>query len=439
MRAPARYALPIASALLLTMGILGGLWWELQRSTASLLQKQPEPVREGAETPADVLRTLEPAESADAPTQALLSLRQGDLFAVQGEWSSAENAYASSVEKGGGVPALRKLAQAQLQRRNLRGVRQTIDRLRQANVRSEDLMLLEGVVLLRTGELQKLAERLAVTTDSPHAHYLRSLLAIMENDHEKAKAELAATEAGWEPALRSSAKTLQAAYEEYALFPESPHIHLLTLLARALAQVQECEIALPILADVTQKQDDYRDAWIVQGYCELTTERPEQALISLERAYALDPEKPEIQYFLARTYSLLGNHRSAMTFFQYSLKNGFVPEQEVRRRIAREAETLEEPSLALEHYSALLRLPDARRDDLEDAVQLAIREGKKEEGYALATQGTERWPGNARVLYLLGWTAAETGRKDEALHALEQALAITPTFAPALELQKNIR
>lgn len=431
MRAPTRLALPIASALLLTMGILGGLWWELQKSTASLLQKQPEP--------ADVSRTLEPAENADAPTQALLSLRQGDLFALQGEWSSAESAYASSVEEGGGVPALRKLAQAQLQRRNLRGVRQTIDRLRQANVRGEDLMLLEGIVLLRTGELQKLAERLAVTTDSPHAHYLRSLLAIVENDHEKAKAELAALEAGWEPLLRSYAKTLQAAYEEYALFPESPAIHLSTLLARALAQVQECEIALPLLAGVTQKQDDYRDAWIVQGYCELTTERPEQALVSLEQAYALDPEKPEIQYFLARAYSLLGNHRSAMTFFQYSLKNGFAPEQEVRRRIAREAEALGEPALALEQYGALLRLSDARRDDLEDAVQLAIREGKKEEGYILATQGAERWPGNARILYLLGWTAAETGRKDEALRALEQALAIAPTFAPALELQKNIR
>lgn len=439
MRAPARLALPIASALLLTAGILGGLWWELQKSTASLLQKQPEPAGEATEAPLDVPRTLETADAADASTQALLSLRKGDLFAMQGEWSSAESAYTSSVEEGGGVPALRKLAQAQLQRRNLRGVRATIDQLRQANVRSEDLMLLEGIVLLRTGELQKLAERLAVTTDSPHAHYLRSLLAIVENDHEKAKGELAALEAGWEPALRSSAKILRAAYEEYTLFPESPVIHLSTLLARALAQVQECEIALPLLADATQKQDDYRDAWIVQGYCELTTERPEQALVSLERAYALDPEKPEIQYFLARTYSVLGNHRSALTFFQYGLKNGFAPEREIRHRIAREAEALGEPALALEQYSALLRLPDARRDDLEDAVQLAIREGKKEEGYALAAQGAERWGDSARILYLLGWTAAETGRKDEALHALEQALAITPTFAPALELQKNIR
>lgn len=437
MRASARFALPIASALLLTIGILGELWWELQKSTAFLLQ-QEKGTPQKQEATSDASTALEPAD-VDAQTQALLSLRQGDLFAVQGEWSSAERAYASSAQEGGGVPALRKLAQAQLQRRNFRGVRATIDQLRQENVRGEDLMLLEGIVLLRTGELQKLAERLAVTSDSPHAHYLRSLLAIMESNHEKAKVELAALEAGWEPALRSSAKTLQAAYEEYALFPGSPALHLSTLLARALAQVQECEIALPLLAGVTQRQDDYRDAWIVQGYCELTTERPEQALISLERAYALDPEKPEIQYFLARTYSFLGNHRSAMTFFQYSLKNGFVPEEEIRRRIAREAEVLGEPALALEQYGALLRLPDARRDDLEDAVQLAIREGKTEEGYALATQGTERWPSNARALYLLGWTAAETGRKDEALRALEQALSITPTFSPALELQKNIR
>ncbi len=430
MQASARLALPIASAILLTVCILGGLWWELKKSTASLLQYPQRPPQEE--------QKMEPKDT-DPGTQALLSLREGDIFAIQGEWASAEREYTSSVKEGGGVPALRKLANVQLQRRNLRGVRATIDQLRQENVRGEDLMLLEGIVLLRTGEVQKLAERLEVTPDSPQAHYLRSLLAMIEGNHEKAKMELAALRAGWEPTLRSYAKILQAAYEEYALFPESPPIHLLTLLTRALAQVQECEIALPLLASVTQKQDDYRDAWIVQGYCELMTERPEQALISLERAYALDPEKPEIQYFLARTYGTLGNHRSALTFFQYSLRNGFTPELEIHRRIAHEADALEETSLALEQYSALLRLPEARKDDLEDAVQLALRREQREEGYTIATKGVERWPNDARALYLLGWTAAEIGRNDEANRALEQALNINPTFTAALELQKKLR
>jgi len=438
MQASARFVIPIASALLLTVCILGGLWWELKKSTASLLQYQQNLQQEEPQTPNGTAPSTEPPDT-DPRTRALISIRQGDLFAIQGEWASAEREYTSSVKEGGGVPALRKLAQAQLQRRNLRGVRQTIDQLRQENVRSEDITLLEGIVLLRTGELQKLAERLEVIPDSPQAHYLSALLAIIMGNHEKAKAELDETSAGWEPILRSYAKTLQAAYEEYALFPESPSIHLLTLLSRALAQVQECEIALPILASVTQKQDDYRDAWIVQGYCELTTERTEQALISLERAYALDPEKPEIQYFLARTYGTLGNHRSALTFFQYSLRNGFTPEHEIRRRIAREADAMGEISLALEQYSALLRLPEARRDDLEDAIQFALRGEQKEEGYALATKGAERWPNDARVLYLLGWTASETGRNDETNRALEQALKINPTFTAAIELQKKIR
>jgi len=58
--------------------------------------------------------------------------------------------------------------------------------------------------------------------------------------------------------------------------PSSPRvreIHLLTLVSRALAQVQECELALPLLSQVTGIQDDYRDAWIVQGFCELSSER----------------------------------------------------------------------------------------------------------------------------------------------------------------------
>lgn len=399
MRLSPRLLLPISSALLLTVGLLGGLWWELQKSTASLLQQRTVP-QESQQT----VEHASPSQgftNADAQTQALLHIRQGDLFALQGEWASAERAYESSLQEGGGVPALRKLANVQLQRRNLRGVRATIDQLRQKHVRSEDLMLLEGILLLRTGELQKIAERLAVAPDSPHVHYLRALLALIEGKHEQAKEELQETRTGWEPTLRSYAKILQAAYEEYALFPESPTIHLQTLLSRSLAQVQECELALPLLASVTQKQDDYRDAWIVQGYCELTTERPEQALISLERAYALDPEKPEIQYFLARTYAVLDNHRSAITFFQYSLRNGFSPASEVRRRILQEAKALEETSLALEQFTALLSLPEANIDDVEDAVHFAVQAGKKEEGYALALKGVERWPQEKRALSLL--------------------------------------
>src|SRR3989338_2931336 len=106
MQASARLALPITSALLLTVRILGGLWWELKKSTSSLLQ-QPEIPQEEQETNAI---SHPETESTDPRTQALLSLRRGDLFALQGEWASAEHEYTSSVQEGGGIPSLRKLA-----------------------------------------------------------------------------------------------------------------------------------------------------------------------------------------------------------------------------------------------------------------------------------------------------------------------------------------
>lgn len=184
---------------------------------------------------------------------------------------------------------------------------------------------------------------------------------------------------------------------------------------------------------MTQEQDDYRDAWIVEGYCELSTERYEQSLHSFERAYALDPEKPEIQYFLGKSYAALGNHQTALTFLQYALKNGFVPETTIRQLIAEEALQTGNPVLALEQHDALTKLPDASLVAFNQFITLALETSQKEEAYLKATEAMKRWPSDPKALELLGWTALETGRTEEARSALEQALSLDPTLTSAQE------
>jgi len=234
------------------------------------------------------------------------------------------------------------------------------------------------------------------------------------------------------------ARTLQAAYDEFSLFPESPDIHLVTLLSRALAQVQECELALPLLVQVTQVQDDYRDAWIVQGYCELTTERFEQALASLERAYSLDPQKPEIQYFLARTYAAMADHQNAITFFEYALMNGFGPATEIRRRIALSALEVNNAELALEQYEELMKEEDATIEPYEGYVTTSLALGHVEQAYLHAQKAVERWPENGQAHELFGWAAMEAGQKEEAQQELEKALELNPYLTRAKEKLKDL-
>lgn len=429
MKIPVRILAPVIAATICVSALIVLLWWQLTQST-ELLRTAAQRTETNADAAVQVPLDTGKIDPGD---RALVLLREGDLLSLKGNWSEAQASYEEAVKEGGGLPALRKLAQAQLQRRDLDGVRSTIRQLKQTGAKKEDLLLLESIVHLRSGELVKARTRLEEAEDSPQKHYGLTLLAIIEGNHPTAQEELALVETGWEPILRANARTLQAAYDEYALFPESPPIHLITLLARALAQVQECELALPLLVQVTQQQDDYRDAWIVQGYCELTTERPEQALLSLEQAYTLDPRKPEIQYFLGRAYFDLRRYQDAITFFEYAIANRFEPASDVRHYIADAALKEGKGDIALLQYELLIKEITTTIADYEGYVTTALALGRAEEAYVRATEATERWPEEGKAFELLGLAALESAKPDEAKQAFEKAVELDPFLMRAKE------
>ncbi|MDD5623619.1 MAG: tetratricopeptide repeat protein [Candidatus Peribacteraceae bacterium] len=435
MKIPPRVTVPVAFALLCAGALVAFVWWNLNEATEQLIARKKSTPLVETSTGTTVIEEI-PIDPRD---QALLHLRQGDIFALRGEWEEAEAEYQRAVDANGGLPALRKLAQAQLQRRDLTGLQETLHNLKAAGARAEDVFLIETIILLRTGELVTAREKLESAEDSPQKHYGLALLGIIEGNHEAAQNELKNVMGGWEPTLRSYARSLQSAYDEFALFPEGKNMHLVTLLSRALAQVQECELALPLLAQVTQQQDDYRDAWIVRGYCELTTERFGEALTSLERAYNLNPEKPETQYFLARAYAALGQHDNAITFLEYALENGFEPQAEVRRILAAEALTKGDNGLALRQYEALTQEKDVTMESFEGYVTTALALGRKEEASAMAQRALERFPENAVAYDLSGWTLAALDRKEEARAALTRALEIDPLLASAKERLEKLK
>jgi tetratricopeptide (TPR) repeat protein len=425
-RSSPRIVIPIIFAVACAGSLTALLGWQVAR-TRMLLSNQML-AAQNAPTHTIAIPDLQ----LTTRDTSLVALRAGDIAALQGNWAEAEKQYRSAADARGGLPALRKLAQAQLQRRDLPGVQQTIDRLKRGGARTEDILLLESIAALRGGELVAAQSMLESAQPSPQRSYAQGLLAVVQGDHDTAKERLQETEAGWEPVLRSHARTLLAAYDEFALFPGSPNIHLITLLSRALAQAQECELALPLLAQVTQQQDDYRDAWIVQGYCELTTERTEQALASFERAYAIDPEKPEIQYLLGRTLLARGEAVSALTFLQYALKNGFQPETEVRTTLARAAAAAGDAPLALQQYEALLLRDDADVTITESLVATALAANLIGDAERAAAAATTRWPENASAWELVGRTAMAAGKTEEARAAFARAKQLDPGIATSV-------
>lgn len=432
-----RITIPVTCALLVVVVLGGFLFWQLEKTRVDLEHALKADVSGGASS----TDTNQPAAAQNMPLDAsdpLTLLRQGDIFTMRGDWKGAQEQYQRAVDAGGGLTALRKLAQAQLNRRDVHGAQDTLDQLRREGARSEDVLLLESIIHLRTGELEKAGAVLNAAQDSPQKHYGLALLAIVVRNHEVARNELGLVLNGWEPVLRSYAKVLNNAYDEYALFPKSPEIHLLTLLSRSLAQVQECELALPLLSQVTSIQDDYRDAWIVQGFCELSSERGSEALASLERAYQLDPEKPETQYFLARAYSMQSDHANAITFLQYALQNGFEPASEANRLLASEALAAGNPQLALDTFGVMTQLPDSSIDTYRDYVNAAIQADRKEEALVKAQEAVQKWAQDARAFDLLGVAKLATGDKDGARAAFDDALRLDAKLPSALEHRSQL-
>ncbi len=300
-------------------------------------------------------------------------------------------------------------------------------------MKQEDLLLLDVILQLRTGEVVKAKEELSGAADSPQKHYGLALVAIIEGDNDAAKAELQLVISGWDPTLRAYARTIQEAYDDFALFPDSRPLHLQTLIARSLAQVQECELALPLLTQVLSEEPEYRDAWMVQGYCELTTERAEQALSSFDHAYQLDPEKPEIQYFLGRASMAMKDWKKASTFLQYALQNGFTPEKEVRRQLAEVALQLGDTPMAEEQLQKLIAMPDSDIGVAQKLIPLLPSVQKNDEAYVAGKIAVGRWTQDARAYDLAASAAIALEKKDEAKTFLEKALQLDPALQSARE------
>lgn len=427
MRPVFRFLLPVSLALLLGVGVIGVLSWQVNLSTERLraqISHMDLPVTTSVQMAPDT-------PSADSGDAALLALRKGDLLALQKDWAGAEAAYHEALDHQGGLTAEKKLAQVYIQRGKYEDATTAINDLQSGGMRPEDILLLQSIILLHTGKTADALTMLTNAPDSPQKHYVLGLAAIVQGSHDTAKAELTKVLEGWEPLLRENAKALLGAYEEYDGFPQSTEAHLNTLLARSLAIVNECRLALPILSSVIGQMSGYRDAWTVRGFCEFSTEKFAEARNSLEQAYTLDPEKPEIQYFLGRTYLALNDLENASTFLQYAIKNGIRPEKEARKTLASVNEKMGQPAAAFDQLKAIAEADDAVRDDVVAFGELAVSQKRIPEFIDTLKKAVAKWPDDAGIQLLMGRMALSQGDKEQAKIAFQKVLELDPTNGEA--------
>jgi tetratricopeptide (TPR) repeat protein len=291
---------------------------------------------------------------------------------------------------------------------------------------------LRGLMYLRAGDADSAKAIFEKDPQRPENAFGLLLVSLLQHDNDQAHASLEVLLASRDPLVVHSAKVVQGAYDEYALFEEGRDSHLQTLLARALAQIGQCPVAEQMLVSVVSQEQDYRDAWIVLGYCELMMQKNDAALAAFQQAYALDPEKAEVQYFIGLTQERLGHAPEAYTFYRYALQNGFEQEKIVRQKLASLAIATGDYATAVVHYRAILALGNPDISVYQSLVTIFFDElHDKNSANDYTNEAYEKFGDTAGALHLVGWMAMENGDLNRAATFLHTAVQQDPTLGVA--------
>ena len=385
-----------------------------------------------------------PAEGEDlsnVPLPFALLVSQADSAFAAGNLADAERLYEKALAlasendlpSGSDVPVIRKLFSTALLLKKADKAESMLGLLSFRGMGEESLDALRGFLLLRQDNREGARALFSNYPESPEHAYGLTLLHILENAHEEAETSLAIVRKSADPLLVHAAETLQGAYDEFALFEDGKESHRATLLARSLAQVNQCPVAEVLLQEVTEEEKDYRDAWIIFGYCKLVLQNPEGALSAFEEAYALDPEKAETQYFLGLAHERLGKSAEARTFFQYALQNGFEPERAVREKLAMLSRSEGAYEDAAAQYRAMITLGGEDTAVAYHALATLLINHLNDAAGArtLALEAREKLGDVPLTLDLLGWTELLTGDINQAAAYLNAAVQQDPSLASA--------
>lgn len=270
-------------------------------------------------------------------------------------------------------------------------------------------------------------DSLKTETLNDEAKYYKAILKILYKKHDEAKSSLASL-AEKNPA----AKQILEAYSNFNLNKEGEEQHMEVLLAKALADVGEPEAGIPLLYDAIKLQNDYRDAWIMLGYCYLNVGKADDALAALEQARILEENKPETLFLIGITYVLNEKFDDAENYFNQALEAGFEPQSEINQRLADLSLLKEDFEKALQSYFKVIEAGAADENIFTKAVWICIEKLKKPaRAIGIAETAVRTLPETAESYNLLGWAFTAYGDYQKAQTNLIKALELDPAYASA--------
>lgn len=362
-------------------------------------------------------------------------LDKGDLRFQNGYNTLAIAEYTEATKLEPSLPdAYIKIGKVHFSEKNFTKALENFRIASQTDPQHVESKILIGITYINLSEFDK-AEKIfnAVTAENAKLYYYRGLLNVLYKQYEDAKFNLGkASETDSEGTVKNGAERVLGAFATFDVSEGAQETYRRTLLAKALSEVNEHNLAIQVVYDVLEENPQYRDAWIILGYSYLNIEKYFDAISSLEKALEIDPSKPETLYFLGITQKKQGEYGSAINSLEIAVRNGFEPRTMAYKELAESYMKNEEYEKAVMYYEKLIEADKTNMDAFIKAIWIYIdfigNPGKAEE---IAKTAVEAHPEEALSYNLLGWAKTSSGDMKGAKDNLEKAIEIDENLAAA--------
>ncbi len=371
----------------------------------------------------------------DATYTQLMTLGENSFKAGNYETAIQNYLYAINQNPNSSDPLI-KVGEAYLANNEPKKAEEFFRKAADIDPDSNEILLGIARSLLNNQNIEQ-AKSLVWKMDKENAEvkYYTGVLLILYKDFEGAKnnfEELAKNETT--PYLvKAKAQKFIDAYTTFSYFSEGETLHLQTLLAKALTQSGENAAAIPLLFDVIDQKNNYRDAWIILGYAYLKTDKIAEAIDSLEQAKSLQTDKPETLFYLGLAYFANNDLDKAIYYLEQADSEGYQPKEELNLKLGDAYLLKEKFEKAEAHYNSVLATNTGNLNIFVRAIWLNIDKlDNATKAVELAQKALEVHPEEAMSYNLLGWSYTATGNFQEAEQYLNQALSLNPDFDAAI-------
>lgn len=270
--------------------------------------------------------------------------------------------------------------------------------------------------------------------NNPQVQYYKAITLILYKEFDQSKdifTNLVANE-NTDTSIKNKSTIFLDKYRTFESFKEGEEVFLETLLAKAMTEVEEYYAAIPLLFDVIDQKNNYRDAWIVLGYAYLNINQIPDAIDAFTQARYLDDDKPETLFFLGLSYYANNEYQQATNYLEAAEKAGYPLVDQINLKLGELHLLKNNFTGAVERFEKVISTDPRNIDYYIKVVWLYIEKLRQpDRALQIAEQALKYQPNLAMSFNLKGWSLTALGEFTEAKKSLNQAISIDPDLDAA--------